>query len=905
VHRHASVVPLARLGTAGNAYTYGVPPSVAGEIRPGQLVRIPFRERVVAGIVVDLQPPSDMPGLRELVSISDIDPVLAPYQLELAEWIRDEYRAPWSDVLGAMLPPVLKKPTGGSRPSKENRALVLTTAGRDAARRQERERRAPRQQAVLLHLDRAGGLLPERELAKAVGPARAAVPALLRAGLVESIAEAGRELSQPIPAPALSAAQAEAVAMILGGPRSDRDGRPSHARAEGQVADYPGSRDGDPARVTMPAAVPFPSLNGERSHSASQVYLLHGVTGSGKTEVYMAVIDEVIRRGLGAIVMVPEISLTPQALRRFTARFPGKVAATHSELSPGERRREWQRLRAGAARIAVGPRSALFAPLRGIGAIIVDEEHDGSYKQDESPRYHARDVAIKLGSMLGAPVILGSATPDVCSYYHARKGRYTLLNLPDRPVWSDHELEVQSSGLGVQSSEFGVQSSEFGAQSSELGVQSSEFRVQSSELGAQGSELPTAGESSDAASDASSPSRVIQAFGPLATQGQQFSDRANEVQSSGFKVQSSELREAAARSDAGSNPSSCPDLPPASRAMPSVEIVDLRQELKLGNRTIFSRPLLAALEETLAARHQALLFLNRRGNATSVVCRHCGYVAACKACDIPLTFHSTNPKLICHRCNRRYPGPPRCPKCGGDQIRYLGVGTQKVVEEVQRTLPAARVLRWDRDVTGKKGAHEAIAAKFERHEADVLVGTQMIAKGLDFPLVTLVGVVVADIGLNFPDFRSAERAFQLMTQVAGRAGRAELSSRVIIQSYNPEHYALQAAREHDYWAFYRQEMTFRHEARYPPYRRLVRFVLKGRDDEVVGRRAHALRNALVSAAADRGVESFQIIGPAPSFTARVDNIYQWHLLALGQEIHCLLDVVPEDVIVDVDPVDVL
>ena len=550
------------------------------------------------------------------------------------------------------------------------------------------------------------------------------------------------------------------------------------------------SRDQKGAVDTIIKALPAGSRSANSRPNPDQrtpVFVVHGVTGSGKTEVYMRVIEEALVRGQSAIVLVPEISLTPQIMQRFSSRFPGLVAAVHSRMADGERREQWERIRSGEARIVVGPRSALFSPVASLGVVILDEEHDASYKQEESPRYHARDVAIALGRMLRIPVVLGSATPDVVTYFGARKGPFTLLELPARPHWGS---ATEDHGEG-------------------------------------------------------------------------------------------------------------------SRAMPSVEIVDLRQELKSGNRSIFSRSLLSCLTETIEAGHQALLFLNRRGSASSVVCRECGYVVACKSCDLPLTYHAAQRSLLCHRCDRRYPAPSKCPSCGSDRIRYLGVGTQRVADEVAKSFPSARVLRWDRDVTGKKNAHERIASTFGRGEADILVGTQMIAKGLDFPRVTLVGVVVADIGLNLPDFRSSERTFQLMTQVAGRAGRGNLPSRVIVQAYNPDHYALRAAKDHDYFSFYRQEMTFRQASGYPPFSRLVRFIIKAKGEELAGRRAHALRDALLQRIASEPDLEVELIGPAPAFAARVDDVFQWHLMARGNRVHEFLDVVPDDVIVDVDPVDLL
>jgi primosomal protein N' (replication factor Y) len=498
---------------------------------------------------------------------------------------------------------------------------------------------------------------------------------------------------------------------------------------------------------------------------------------------------ETIRLGRQAIMMVPEISLTPQMVERVAGRFPGRVAVLHSKLSPGERVDEWQRIRHGEVDIVVGPRSALFAPLPNPGLIVVDEEHDPSYKQDSSPRYHARDAAAVYGRLTAASLVCGSATPDVGSFQAASSGRVRLLELPDRPVWG----------------------------------------------------------------------------------------------SSGQR-----------------------------RAMPPVEIVDMRQEIKSGNRSIFGESLQAALTTTLQAGHQALLFLNRRGNATVVLCRDCGFVVRCPHCDIPYTYHSAATRLICHRCDKRIVSPRSCPACGGSHIRYLGVGTQRVEEETARLWPRARILRWDRDVTGGKQAHRDILQAFARHEADILVGTQMIAKGLDFPLVTLVGVISADTGLHLPDFRAPERSFQLLTQVAGRAGRASLASKVVVQTYTPEHYAVLASRDHDYHRFYQEELSIRLAAHYPPFTRLVRFVYASEHEPSCRQSAENLRAILGRAIKEQCLGGAELIGPAPCFVGRLKNRYYWQLIARsgprgskGGDLHPLLDYVPPGWIVDVDPVDLL
>ena len=555
--------------------------------------------------------------------------------------------------------------------SRVVRIARATDAGH-AALREGTLRRAAKQHAVLARLAEHG-TTPVTDLTAEIPKSRAALTALVKRGLAEVEERAVSHSSVPVP-----------------------------------------SEQSRPLQLAPAQQAALDAILRAASARKPAIFLLHGVTGSGKTEVYLQAIAEVLRQGRQAIMMVPEISLTPQAVARVAGRFPGRVAVLHSKLSPAERMDEWQRIRHGEADVVVGPRSALFAPLPHPGLIVVDEEHDPSYKQDASPRYHARDAAAVLGRLTGAAVVFGSATPDVGTYHAAGAGRITLLELPDRPVWG------------------------------------------------------AAGEA---------------------------------------------------------------------RPMPPVEVVDMRHELKSGNRSIFSEPLLEALDKTLRDGHQALLFLNRRGSATVVLCRDCGFVVRCPNCDIPFTYHAHATRLICHRCDKRAVSPGACPACGGPHIRYLGTGTQRVEDEAARLFPRARVLRWDRDVTGAKDAHAQILDRFAAHEADILVGTQMIAKGLDFPLVTLVGVISADTGLHMPDFRAPERSFQLLTQVAGRAGRASLPSRVVVQTYTPDHYAILAAQDHDYHRYYREEMSFRRDARYPPFSRLARFVYASENEEACRRAA--------------------------------------------------------------------
>jgi len=570
---------------------------------------------------------------------------------------------------------------------------------------------------------------------------------------------------------------------------------------------------------------------GTRGQGDSPPLLLHGVTGSGKTEIYLRAIASVLSAGRQAIVLVPEISLTPQTIRRFAARFPGRVGVIHSQLSRGERYDTWRRIRAGKIDILIGPRSALFQPLPRLGLIVMDEEHDDSYKQSDPlsrrlVRYHAREVALQLGRLTGSVVILGSATPSLETYHAAQEGRIRLLQLPQRILSHRRRLEEQRERYHVRSTR----------------------------------------------------------YRPLAA---------------GLDVRYVDL--------------------------PRVEVVDLRQELRAGNRSIFSRALQEALARTLAAHQQAILFLNRRGAATFVMCRDCGHVLRCPRCDIPLTYHLENPKseirnpkstLLCHHCNRRQPVPHRCPICNSSRIRHFGVGTQRVEAEVKRMFPRVRTLRWDWDVTRYKGAHEAILSRFSAHQADVLIGTQMIAKGLDLPLVTLVGVVTADTALYLPDFRAAERTFQLLTQVAGRAGRGILGGRVIIQTYTPEHYAIRAAARHDYVTFCRQEMAYRRQLGYPPFGRLAKIVAVDEDPRRCREAAEAVATMLrerISGATHFGsalhldLADVSLIGPVPCFFARYRGRTRWQVVVRAPDPAPLLRglPLPPNCWVDVDPVSLL
>ncbi|MBE0430528.1 MAG: primosomal protein N' [Dehalococcoidia bacterium] len=522
------------------------------------------------------------------------------------------------------------------------------------------------------------------------------------------------------------------------------------------------------------------TIEGEKAEPVGRpVFLLFGVTGSGKTEIYLRALALVAAAGKRGICLIPEIALTRQTVERFAGRFPGRVGVLHSGMSPGEQFDEWQWIAEGNCDVVIGPRSALFAPVPDLGLIVIDEEHEWTYKQeDKSPRYHARDAAVELARLTGALVLLGSATPDVGTFHKAQQGEYRLVEMKERVT-----------------------------------------------------------------------------------------------------------------------PRGCSPLP-------EVSIVDLREELRAGNTSLFSRSLLAAMRETLAHDEQIILFLNRRGTATFVRCRSCGFVIRCPRCSIALTYHSAVRRLVCHRCRYSVPVARSCPQCSRRHLRFVGIGTQSVEEEVSHFFPEARVLRWDSDAVVKRYAHEELLRSFRDHKADVLVGTQMIAKGLDLPQVTLAGIISADTGLNFPDFRSGERTFQLLCQVAGRAGRGTKAGRVIIQTYSPDNYTIEAAARHDYLGFYHKEIDFRRRYNYPPFSRLVRLVYSHADDRSCRSEAERVYRQVLREIPGEGTDDFSVIGPVPAFAFRARGRYRWQLLLRGSEPTDVLSrlSLPRGWTVDVDPV---
>ena len=562
---------------------------------------------------------------------------------------------------------------------------------------------------------------------------------------------------------------------------------------------------------TSPSLSTGRGTQGVGSETGHTTLLLHGVTGSGKTEIYLRAIQRVIEQGRQALFLVPEIALTAQTVRRVAARFPGQTAIVHSHLSDGERYDTWHRARDGEVSVVVGARSALFTPLPDVGLIILDEEHDGSYKQTPpvvQPYYHTRNVAEHMMRANDGLLILGSATPSVETMFRAQRGDIAYAHLPDRIMGHRVRVEAQSRRIGVKP----------------------RYTVEPSD-------------SSDAVT-----------------------------------------------------------IP-----LPPVDVVDMRAELHQGNTGMFSDALQDALRGTLARGEQAILFLNRRGASTYVFCRDCGYVATCKNCDMPMTYHAQDGRLHCHHCANVAANPTACPNCHSRRIKYFGAGTQHVEDAFNAHFPDAVALRWDGDTAAERGAHDLILTRFMQGQADVLIGTQMIAKGLDLPLVTLVGVVSADVGLNLPDFRAAEKTFQLLTQVAGRAGRGLLGGKVILQTYQPDNYAVAAASQHDYDGFYAQEIAYRREMGYPPYRRMARILFT---DPVEQKARHAADGAAsrLHERLNRGhYGDTALIGPTPCFFGRINRLYRWQILLRGPDpspVLAGLDFGPR-AYVDVDPVDVL
>ena len=695
-------------------YAYAVEERHAALVEPGSRVVVPVRGRKVVGVVTEVDPPLD-PARRyqAVLDAPDERPSLTPALLATCQWISRYYAAPPGLVLRAALPALL---TGAARPAPEPQSRRIAVIANPLATLVERDavfRRSPKQRSAFELLESLGGRVPVEHLERQLGVSSSVMAALTRRGLV--------------------AIEREATM------------RDAFAR-----------RPRRPAASLEPTATQRAAIDALAAAGPGQVFLLHGVTGSGKTLVYIEVLRHVVMdRGRSAIVLVPEIALTPQTVDRFRAAFGDNVAVLHSALSDGERLDAWRAIRSGERRIVVGARSAVFAPLSDVGAIIVDEEHEASYKQGETPRYHARDVAIMRARAEGGVVVLGSATPSLESWANAQRSAYRLLTLPERV------------GGG---------------------------------------------------------------------------------------------------------------------ALPRVQVVDMRVTSPTPTiavdpfRRVFSEPLDRALRDTIARREQAILLLNRRGFAAFVQCGACGDVADCPNCSISLTVHRTPERLTCHYCGYAEPIRTACARCGGPTVRERGLGTQQVERLLIDHLPSARVARMDVDTTSARWAHADILDRVGRREVDILLGTQMIAKGLDFPNVTLVGVIDADVGMNLPDFRAAERSFQLMAQVAGRAGRGPKGGVVFIQTRLPDHHAVRAAVEHDYRSFVSQELLDREFPPYPPTVRLANVLFSGTAEDATMAAADRAASFLTKLITGGRVETVHVIGPAPCPIERIKSRWRWHVL---------------------------
>ncbi|MBN8590115.1 MAG: primosomal protein N' [Anaerolineae bacterium] len=886
-------------------FHYHVPPDLQPVIKPGHLVEVPFATAQQHGIVVDLHTETEIPQTKDITNLIHPVPLLTFQQLDLGLWMADRYLAPVGYCLWLMLPPgitngrdirlnLLDPAVDSDDPvARKLLALIRKRDGvitghqidgaksmhgipwdstvrrlvKDGILQQERILRPPRTRAQIvqtaalaIHPNMIPGIIPTlgRDsrradllmlLAALPDEPRPTVDGLLRAcdlasrSPLEAMEDAGLVIidrnSRPhtvslavprdqVETTLITLRKAEKhlhILQVLAHEPGAIDVSWLYAQTNCKLPDLqhleelgyvllgerPHWRDSlaerDFVLTTPPTLTPEQSAVWEQiARNPGKTFLLQGVTGSGKTEIYLRAMEAVIARGQQAILLVPEIALTAQTIRRVGARLTGRLAVIHSQLTEGERYDTWRRAREGLIDVVIGARSALFAPLPNLGLIILDEEHDRSYKNGETPYYHALDVAEERLKDTDGTLLLGSATPALETIYRAEAGEITHLQLPSRIIGHRQHIYQQAAKVGVE---------------------------------------------------------------------------------------------------AEYNRSVLPDA--LTMDLPPVQVVDMRDELKAGNTSIFSTALQAALAEVLKREQQAILFLNRRGAATYVFCRDCGYVASCPNCDTPLTFHRQGEALRCHRCGHTTPEPKRCPQCGSGRIKFFGAGTQQVEAAMNTLFPQARTLRWDADTATTAEMHEYFLQRFIDRKADILIGTQMIAKGLDLPLVTLVGVVSADMALNLPDFRAGEHTFQTLTQVAGRAGRGLLGGRVILQTYQPEHYAIQFAARHDMEGFYAHEMAFRQQLGYPPYRRLVRVVIRAEQETRAESEAIAAADLLRARLSKLGLAATEIIGPAPCFFRRVNNVYRWHLLLRGPDPTAVLRGFdpPRGWSVEVDPLDVL
>jgi primosomal protein N' (replication factor Y) len=729
-----------------HAYSYAVPPDLAEHVAVGKRVQVPFGrgDKATIGYCVRLSDQAPDRAVKSVLRALDEETLLTDKLLRLTRWMADYYLCGWGQVLSAVVP-------AGARDQAGTRATTLVEAVPAGELPESLPKLTPKQTAALEHLRQHGKPMPLRNLARAAGCGLNPLQGLVKKGLVRRVK---RRVER------FTAAAGE-----------------SHERPE-------------ILQLTADQTAAWNALDAATATGGFHAYLLHGVTGSGKTELYLRAIEQVVKQGKQALILVPEISLTPQTIHSFRGRL-GEVAVLHSHLSNAERGSHWRRILRGEVGVIVGARSAVFAPANNLGLIVIDEEHEGSFKQEATPRYHARDVAVMRARLENIPIVLGSATPALESWHNAQRGAYTLLSLPKRVL---------------------------------------------------------------------------------------------------------------------------------ERPLPQVALIDLRSDMPRGRGfQALSPSLEKAMFYALKAGGQVLLLLNRRGFSTHIHCPGCGYVASCKFCDLALTFHRHRDVALCHYCGYEETPLERCPKCGQEQIRYYGLGTEKLHTEIEQKFPQYVSRRMDSDTMKRPGSHARLLGEFRKGEVHILLGTQMIAKGLDFPNVTLVGVVNADVGLHLPDFRSAERTFQLLAQVAGRTGRGPRGGKVLVQTFNPEHPAIALAAKHDYLVFAVEELNHRREHQYPPYQRMARVIVRGRVQEEAAAFADQMAEAFRAALAQVGGEQaggLRLLGPAEAPVFRLKGYHRFHFqlqsasaALLHQVLRAALPLLrpPHDVefTLDVDPLNML
>jgi len=773
----AEVVVSIKNKNVDRVFHYAIPPELRNRIQTGMRALVPFGggNRVTEGYITGFCETTDTPPhkLKGIQSLPDAFPLFTPEMLALAQWMRDKYYTTLADCLHCIMPAGI---------SLRNTFAAVLADGADGATLKGK------QQDVFLYVKERGGIVAQRELYEQFGAGvQRSVAALYNAGLLFikqdyelkdyalRVKYAFLNDDNPLLDTLLDATfakrdkQADVLQTVL-----DHNGMAvSDLKAYLHISDSPiktlvkngllkietverlrmvtrsGNGD-DTFTLTAEQEAAVASIFEELEATEKKPVLIYGVTGSGKTEVYMRLIERVMAQGKQTIMLVPEISLTPQTIEAFTNRFGDRVTFTHSRLSLGERFDQWKKARDGRVDVMIGPRSAIFAPFERLGAIVIDEEHESTYKSESTPKYDVKEVAQERARLTGSLVVMGSATPDVGSFYRAKQGEFGLITLKNR----------------------------------------------------------------------------------------------------------------------------------VNRRMPDIQIADMRYELADGNRSVFSRMLAAGIAENLRTGEQTILFMNRRGHSSFVSCRACGHVIGCESCSIRYTYHRYTDKLLCHYCGKQERMPKRCPICGSEHIRFFGAGTQKIEAELTEAFSQARVLRMDMDTTSRKNSHESIIARFAAKEADILIGTQMIAKGLNFPGVSLVGIVAADIALHADDFRAAETAYQLMTQVSGRAGRATIPGRVVVQTYSPEHYSIQFAKEQNYERFYAHEIILREQMQYPPFTHLAVILLTGESEKELILTLNTLRE-LMQKVNRRGF--FEMLGPAPAAAAKLRNTYRWKLIVKGKD----------------------